>query len=72
LTTIIQSAVLSLTTDAVVELVLNGTSVSAKLNGVEVIAPQTVTDFSTVTLHGLLSNSAETALTWKRIEFIPA
>jgi hypothetical protein len=72
LTTIIQSAVLSLTTDAVVELALNGTSVSAKLNGVEVIAPQTITDFSTVTLHGLLSNSAETALTWKRIEFIPA
>lgn len=72
LTTIIQSAVLSLTTDAVVELVLNGTSVSAKLNGVEVIAPQTIADFATVTSHGILRNSAETALTWKRIEFIPA
>lgn len=72
LTTIIQSAALSLTTDAVVELVLNGTSVSAKLNGVEVIAPQTITDFSTVTTHGILRNSAETALTWKRVEFIPS
>jgi len=66
------SATAPLAADAVVELVLNGTAVSVKVNGVEVIAPQTITDFATVTTHGLLGSAAETALTWKRVEFIPA
>jgi len=72
LTTIIQSAAPVLAAGSVVELVLAGTSVSAKVDGVQVIAPQTITEFATITTHGLLHNSAETALTWQRVEFIPA
>jgi hypothetical protein len=71
-TSVFTTAAAVIAADSVVELVLNGTSVSAKVNGVEVIAPQTIADFATVTMHGLLHNSAETAITWKRIEFVPA
>jgi hypothetical protein len=58
--------------DAVVELILNGTSVSVKVNGTEVIAPQSISDFASVTTHGLLGAVSETSLTWKRVEFLPA
>lgn len=71
-TDIASSAVGAVTADSVIELVLNGTSVSAKVNGTQIIAPQTISEHTTATLHGLLGNTNETGLTWKRLEFIPA
>ncbi len=38
--------------------VLSGTSVSVNLNGTQIITPQTITDFSTITKHGLLGSSS--------------
>lgn len=55
---------------SVVELVVSGTAVSVKVGGVEVIAPQTVTDFASVTTHGLLAVSDGTGLRWARLEFV--
>lgn len=57
---------------AVIELVLSGTSVSVKVNGVQVIAPQTISDVPSSTFHGLLASSTETALTYDRVEFVAA
>jgi hypothetical protein len=71
-TSVAFSTAAPLAPDAVVELILNGTSVSVKVNGVEVIPAQTIMDFATVTTHGLLGGNGEATLTWKRAEFIPA
>lgn len=50
-----------------------GTSISVKVNGTQVIAPQTISDFPAVSLHGLLGTSDGVADTLvKRLEFIPA
>jgi hypothetical protein len=58
---------------SVVEFVFSGTSVSVNVNGTQVIAPQTITDFSTATQHGLLGTSDGVGNTLvKRLEFIPS
>ncbi|MDF1704998.1 MAG: hypothetical protein P1U38_09515 [Aeromicrobium sp.] len=57
---------------AVVELVMSGNSVSVRVNGTQVIAPQTISDVSAVPTHGLMASSTETALTFDRAEFVAA
>lgn len=57
---------------SLVEMVLAGTSVSVKLDGAEVIAPQEVEDFATLTKHGLRGDSADTSVTWSEVSFVAA
>ena len=53
-------------------IVMSGTNISVNLDGVEVIAPQVVTDFSTIPNHGLLGNSTGQDVKVASITFAPA
>lgn len=54
-----------------VEVVMNGNQVSVKVNGVQAIAPQTVTKL-TSTRHGLFGQPGDTTIKYDSAEFIPA
>ena len=73
-TTIASAAAgVTLTTGSVLELIMNGTSVSLKLDGTEIIAAQTVSDFSTLTKHGLRGDSNDLTIGLAAdIRFTPA
>jgi hypothetical protein len=52
-----------------VAVVCSGTSVSVKVNGTQVIAPQTITEFSTITRHGLWATAAGTGWRFNSLVF---
>lgn len=66
------SAVGAVANGAVIEIVASGNNVSAKLNGVEVVAPVAVTDFAASTLHGLVGLSTGTDVRHASWQFTPA
>lgn len=71
-TTILQTSLGAVTAGSVIDVVMSGTSVSVKVNGTQVIAPQTVTDFSTGRNHGLLGVSDGKLTSFARVAFTAA
>lgn len=57
---------------SVIAVVMAGDSISVTLNGTQVIAPQTIADFDTLTTHGLLGDSSDLTVTVLSVQFVAA
>ncbi|MFE4078203.1 hypothetical protein [Paenarthrobacter sp. YIM B13468] len=69
-TTVATSGTLGSLTGSVIEVVLNGTSISVKRNGVQVISPQTVTELATNTKHGVFINTGSPSARMDDVSFV--
>jgi len=72
-TTVATSATQGIATDgSVFEIVLSGTSITVKCNGVVVIPTQTVTELAGNTEHGLYFNQGSMDMVWDDVSFTAA